>query len=77
MTDGDEIQLALFRAATPEKRLELTFSFSAGLLELVHAGLKRERPDLSETERGLLFVERNYGAELASRVRAELASRAG
>ncbi len=73
----DDLQIELMRKATPERKLELTFSFSAGLVALAREALKTSHPGLSDDERDLLFVERNYGADLAARLRADLSKVAG
>jgi len=69
------VQLALIRAASPARRIEACLGLSEGLIALCRATLRARRPDLDERELGLRWVELQYGAELAARVRARLVPR--
>lgn len=73
-TDRDSlrVQVGLLRRATPSRRLQLAFSLSADVMSLALAGIRRREPGATPTQAGLLFVETQYGPELASVVRARV-----
>ncbi len=71
----EKVQIELLRKATVARRLELGFSLSQAALELAREGIRRANPDASKENLGLIFVELNYGQELADRVRSYLAGR--
>lgn len=66
------VQVDLLRRATPSRRLQLAFSLSADVISLALAGIRRREPGATPTRAGLLFVETQYGPELASAVRARV-----
>ncbi len=67
------VHLDLLRAATPERRLALALSLSQSVIRLTRDAIARRSPGASDTEVGLQFVARCYGAALADEVRAALA----
>ena len=71
--EAERVQIELLRKATITRRLELAFSLSQDALHLAREGIRRAHPEASEEEIGLIFVEINYGKELADRVRFYLA----
>ena len=71
----EKIQIELLRKTTDVQRLELALSLSQAALELAREGIRRANPGASKEELGLIFVELNYGKELADRVRSYLAKR--
>ena len=73
--EAERVQIELLRKATITRRLELGFSLSQDALQLAREGIRRVHPEASEEEVGLIFVEMNYGKELADRVRSYLARR--
>lgn len=73
--DAERVQLALIRAAPVSRRLHLAFSLSATVINLARRAIARAHPDASPEERSLLFVERHYGAALASELRSDLERR--
>lgn len=58
------------------KKLSLMSSLSRTVLSLSYRALRRARPNASEQEITLSFIELNYGAALAARVRKYLEARA-
>lgn len=68
----EQVQIELLRRAGVSRRLELGLSFSQEALELAQEGIRRANPIASDRESRLIFVEVNYGKELANRVRAYL-----
>jgi hypothetical protein len=73
--EAEAVQIALFRAASPQRRFALARSLSMTVGELARRGIRRGHPDASDLEVGLLFIAYHYGPELAERVRADLARR--
>ncbi len=73
------VQLELIRRASPARRLQacfsFSFSFSESMIALSRAALRDGHPELDEFELRLKWVELNYGADLATAVRARLPSR--
>lgn len=69
------VQLELIRNATPERRLQACFALSRSMIALSRAVLRDRHPDLDDLELGLKWVELNYGADLATAMRARAASR--
>lgn len=67
-----ELQVRLLREAGPARRFALASSLTRTVVHLSKQAIVKTRPELSERERELLFVELNYGPELASGVRATL-----
>ena len=70
--EAQRVQLELLRKAGPLKRSEMASSLSNWCIEAARQGLKRARPHLSQPELDLLYVELNYGRELAQQVRRYL-----
>lgn len=71
--EAERVQIELLRKAGVARRIELTFSLTQGAIELSRQGMRRRYPHASEEELDLLFVELNYGKELANCVRTTLA----
>jgi len=79
LTDTDpeaaRVQLALFRRASPSRRLALALSLSRSVIGLSRGGLARNLPSATDQEIGLRFVELHYGRELAEELREHLTRR--
>jgi hypothetical protein len=73
--EAERVRIALFRAATPTRRIALALSLSRTVISLSRTAIRQAHPDANEEEVGLLFVEFQYGEQLARQVRASLASR--
>lgn len=73
--EAERVQVGLLRAAPVARRLRLAFGLSATVIGVARRALARSRPGASERELDLLFVELQYGADLASGLRADLARR--
>jgi hypothetical protein len=73
--ETERVHRAMLRAATPKRRLQLALSLSRTVMGLSRAGIARRHPGASPDEVGLIFVELNYGRELADELRAHLAAR--
>jgi len=69
------VQFALLRAATPRRKFQLACSLTRTTATLAFRALRRANPELSEQDLDLLFVARNYGEDLAGRVREYMARR--
>jgi hypothetical protein len=67
VTSAEQVQIELFRRATPQQRCELARSLTTGTMELAHRAIERAYPELSPWARRVKFVEVHYGAELARR----------
>lgn len=73
--EAERVQIALFRAATLERRIALALSLSKTVLSLSRTAIRQAHPDVTEEEVDLLFIEYQYGEKLARQVRAYLAGR--
>jgi hypothetical protein len=72
-----EVQLDLLRRAGCERRSSLAMSLSRTVIELSRRELAARMPGATQEELNLRWVEEQYGAELAARLRAFLAARRG
>jgi hypothetical protein len=68
-------QIELLRQVSPARRSAIAMSLSAQVLYLARRAISRAHPALSDSEQDMLFVEYNYGHDLAARLRAFLKSR--
>ena len=59
----------LLRQKGPVKRIQQALVMSAEMVQLSRQALRRIHPALSEDELKLLWIELNYGKDLANRVR--------
>ncbi len=73
--EAARVQLELLRRAGPDKRFALACSLTQTVLCLCRRALAEANPGLSKDELDLLFVELNYGRELAERVRVLMRDR--
>jgi hypothetical protein len=69
------VQIELLRQAGPQRRLAMMLELTDWVLQLARGGIARARPNLSESERAIFFVEVHYGPELAQRLRTYLQRR--
>jgi hypothetical protein len=75
VTSAEQVQIELFRRATPQQRFELARSLTEQTLELAHRAIERAYPELGPWARRVKFVEIHYGSELAHRFERWLAER--
>lgn len=75
--EAERVQIDLLRKAGEAERIKLALSLIQCAIDQSRQEIRSQHPHASEEELGLLFVEFNYGKELADRVRAYLARRAG
>ena len=75
--EAERVQIELIRKASPAKLFGLVRSLSQSLIEMNRQNLRKLHPETSEEELALMFVELNYGKELAEHVRANLKRRKG
>ena len=68
--DMQNAQLRLLAQMAPTQRVELALRLSRDLINASHRAIERAHPELSESDRRLLFIELHYGKELADEVRA-------
>ncbi len=71
----ERVQIELLRKAGVARRFSLARSLSQTVIQLSRRAIRESHPDASEEELALIFVELNYGKELAERLRADLARR--
>ena len=62
-------QLAVLRRMGPGGRLRAGLRFSRSMIALSRAALRARNPDLDEGALKLLWIEQNYGADLARKVK--------
>ena len=67
--DAERVQIELIRRKTVSERFALVRSLTAFVIDLSRRAVARANPDLDDDELRLKFIEINYGAELAQRVR--------
>ena len=65
-----ERQVAVWRRLGPEGRIREALALTEALRATVRAQLRAAHPDWDEWSLKMAFIERVYGPELASRVRA-------
>ena len=63
-----DTQLAVLRRMGPGGRLRAGLRFSRSMIALSRAALRERNPDLDERALKLLWIEQNYGADLARKV---------
>ena len=73
--EAERVQIELIRKASPAKRFTIMEAWSQFLIEANKQGIRKNRPDLSEEEVGLIFVANNYGRALADQLREDLSRR--
>lgn len=66
---ADKAQLEALRRLGPGGRLRAGLRFSGSMIALSRAALRARHPELDEQALKLLWIEQNYGAELARKVR--------
>ena len=66
---ADEAQLETLRRMGPGGRLRAGMRFSRSMIALSRAALRARHPELGEEALKLLWIEQNYGAALARKVR--------
>ncbi len=64
-----EAQLKALRRMGPARRLRAGLRFSGSMIALSRAALRARHPEFGEPALRLLWIEQNYGAELARKVR--------
>jgi hypothetical protein len=70
--EAERVQIELLRKATPARRVAMMRSLSAMAIGLARRALGRANPGLSREQIDLLFVQQNYGKELAESLRRYL-----
>ena len=65
-------QITMIREATVSKRLLIARSLSSSIITLSKRAIQRTRPDMSQRDVNLAFLEYHYGIELSKSVREYL-----
>ena len=73
--DAERVQVELLRAARVVRRLHLALSLSADVISAARRALGRARPQASQRDLDVQFVELHYSRELAEGLRTELMRR--
>ena len=73
--EAERVQIELLRKAGMAKRISIAGRLSRSAIQLSRQAIRKANPTASETELHLLFIELNYGKELADRLRAHFAQR--
>ena len=73
--DAEAVQLELLRQASVSQRASLMRSLTRVAVASSKRAIAKARPGLSQQELDLVFVELNYGQELADRLRQWMAAR--
>ena len=66
-----DLQIEKLRSATVQQRADMMRSLTQMAVRNSKRAIRRARPELSDREQKLLFIELNYGAELAAMVRTQ------
>lgn len=74
---AEQVQIALLRQAGMARRVDLAAELTSFAIEGAYTALRIRYPKASVMEIKLLFVEQQYGLELAHRLRAALMPSAG
>ncbi len=72
--EAEAVQMDLLRKASVAQRASMMRSLTRTAVASSRRVLQRARPGLDQRELDLLFVELNYGRELADRLRQWVAS---
>jgi hypothetical protein len=67
--EAEKVQLDILRQMTVAQRLGLVRSLTRTVVHLSRDGLARANPGLDDRQLGLLWVEQQYGRDLALRLR--------
>ena len=70
--EAEKVQIELLRRMSVAERLARMRDWTRTLVHLSREGLARANPGLDERELDLLWVEHQYGRDLAVRLRAYL-----
>jgi hypothetical protein len=73
--EAERVQIELLRKASVAKKFGLVNSLSRTLIQASRNNIRQLHPDASEEELALIFVELQYGKELADRLRTDLERR--
>ncbi len=74
---AEQVQIALLRQAGTVRRVDLAAEMTGFALDAAFTTLRHRYPQADAWEIRLIFVEQQYGAELARRLRAVLAPQEG
>jgi hypothetical protein len=66
--EAAEVQMRIFRAMPPARRLGIALSWSMGLRDMIKAKLRQDNPGASEAMLLRLLADRWLGPELATKV---------
>lgn len=72
---AEEVQVALLRQASLQRRFSLVRSMSRTVIGLSRRAIRRANPDASDQENLLNFVSLHYGEDLAKEVLSYLEER--
>ncbi|QDU74492.1 hypothetical protein Pan97_15000 [Bremerella volcania] len=67
-----EVQLNLFRNMTGQQRVAKAISLSGQVIAMSKAAIRRQHPEFTEQQVVLMFIEQNYGPNLARAVESYL-----
>jgi hypothetical protein len=73
--DAEQVQLDLIRKMSVAERLGRAGEWTRMVMNFSRQRLARENPNLQKRELDLLWIEQQYGADLAARVREQLEDR--
>ena len=67
--DAEAFQFELLRRMAPSRKIQMVCNLTAAVVALSRQGIRDRHPGLCEREVDLMFIEMNYGKELADGVR--------
>lgn len=68
----ERILISLLRKMSISMKFNQIQSFTASMIKLSRRAISRANPNLSEQEKGILFVKYHYGNEMADRLQTFL-----
>ena len=74
---AEQVQMVLLRQAGLVRRVDIAAEMTSFALDGAFTALRRRFPQADAREIRLIFVEQQYGAELAQRLRAALMPQVG
>jgi hypothetical protein len=73
--EAERVQVALLRAASAERRLQLAYELSLMVIEMAWGAIRRLSPGVSERDARLRWIALTYGAPLAEELRSHATGR--
>jgi hypothetical protein len=70
-TEAEDVQLAILRAMSGRDRVRQTCVLSSHLRQMAFNAIRKQFPNLDDSENKLAFIELTYGKSLADAIRSQ------